>query len=183
MAQRVAAVNSNEVTLFQTAAAGSGRNTSTTSTSFIRSSCCAQHKPTASRANGAPEKTIIQQHKPPRSCALRLPIKRIHLIAAPTISSRTRSWGGLGQQQQQQHSNSMPLIYAFAAHGTSVLAEYTPFHGNFNTVALDCLQHLQAGTCWHTGFLLQPAAGVALHPVAHAVVCCSPLLGTQAKTG
>lgn len=39
----------------------------------------------------------------------------------------------------------MPLIYAFVAQGTSVLAEYTPFHGNFNSVALECLQHLQPG--------------------------------------
>jgi len=45
----------------------------------------------------------------------------------------------------------MPLIYAFVAQGTSVLAEYTPFHGNFNSVALECLQHLQPGvieTSW-----------------------------------
>jgi hypothetical protein len=40
----------------------------------------------------------------------------------------------------------MPLIYAFVAQGTTVLAEYTPFHGNFNTVALEVLQHVQPGT-------------------------------------
>jgi hypothetical protein len=39
----------------------------------------------------------------------------------------------------------MPLIYSFVAQGTAVLAEYTPYHGNFNTVALDCLQHAQSG--------------------------------------
>eukprot|EP00878_Enallax_costatus_P037143 GHUV01041939.1.p1 GENE.GHUV01041939.1~~GHUV01041939.1.p1 ORF type:complete len:123 (+),score=26.50 GHUV01041939.1:317-685(+) len=38
----------------------------------------------------------------------------------------------------------MPLIYSFVArHPSTVLAEYTPYHGNFNTVALECLQHLQ----------------------------------------
>ncbi|GFR41750.1 hypothetical protein Agub_g2505 [Astrephomene gubernaculifera] len=36
----------------------------------------------------------------------------------------------------------MPLIYAFVARETTVLAEYTPFSGNFNTVAIECLQKL-----------------------------------------
>ncbi|KAG2452182.1 hypothetical protein HYH02_003213 [Chlamydomonas schloesseri] len=36
----------------------------------------------------------------------------------------------------------MPLIYAFVARGTTVLAEYTPYSGNFNTVAIECLQKL-----------------------------------------
>lgn len=40
----------------------------------------------------------------------------------------------------------MPLVYSFVARQPStVLAEYTPFHGNFSTVALECLQHLQPG--------------------------------------
>lgn len=37
----------------------------------------------------------------------------------------------------------MPLIYAFVARDTTVLAEYTPYSGNFNTVAIECLQKLQ----------------------------------------
>ncbi|KAF6254046.1 R-SNARE protein, VAMP72-family [Scenedesmus sp. NREL 46B-D3] len=38
----------------------------------------------------------------------------------------------------------MPLIYSFVARNdNTVLAEYSPYHGNFNTVALECLQHLQ----------------------------------------
>ncbi|KAG2482833.1 hypothetical protein HYH03_018270 [Edaphochlamys debaryana] len=37
----------------------------------------------------------------------------------------------------------MPLIYAFVARSTTVLAEYTPYSGNFNTVAIECLQKLQ----------------------------------------
>ncbi|KXZ50451.1 VAM2/VAMP72 protein [Gonium pectorale] len=36
----------------------------------------------------------------------------------------------------------MPLIYAFVARETTVLAEYTPYSGNFNTVAIECLQKL-----------------------------------------
>lgn len=36
----------------------------------------------------------------------------------------------------------MPLIYSFVARGTCVLAEYTPYSGNFNTVAIECLQKL-----------------------------------------
>uniref|UniRef100_A0A7S0RW97 V-SNARE coiled-coil homology domain-containing protein n=1 Tax=Chlamydomonas leiostraca TaxID=1034604 RepID=A0A7S0RW97_9CHLO len=36
----------------------------------------------------------------------------------------------------------MPLIYAFVSRDTTVLAEYTPYTGNFNTVAIECLQKL-----------------------------------------
>lgn len=36
----------------------------------------------------------------------------------------------------------MPLIYSFVARDTTVLAEYTPYSGNFNTVAIECLQRL-----------------------------------------
>eukprot|EP00199_Chlamydomonas_sp_CCMP681_P006037 CAMPEP_0119106216 /NCGR_PEP_ID=MMETSP1180-20130426/3968_1 /TAXON_ID=3052 ORGANISM="Chlamydomonas cf sp, Strain CCMP681" /NCGR_SAMPLE_ID=MMETSP1180 /ASSEMBLY_ACC=CAM_ASM_000741 /LENGTH=221 /DNA_ID=CAMNT_0007091491 /DNA_START=32 /DNA_END=697 /DNA_ORIENTATION=+ len=36
----------------------------------------------------------------------------------------------------------MPLIYAFVSRETCVLAEYTQFTGNFNTVAIECLQKL-----------------------------------------
>jgi vesicle-associated membrane protein 7 len=40
----------------------------------------------------------------------------------------------------------MPLIYSFVARDDkTVLAEYSPYHGNFNTVALECFQHLQPG--------------------------------------
>lgn len=37
----------------------------------------------------------------------------------------------------------MPLIYSFVSRDTTVLAEYTPFTGNFTTVALECLQKIQ----------------------------------------
>ncbi|KAB2601660.1 vesicle-associated membrane protein 721-like [Pyrus ussuriensis x Pyrus communis] len=36
------------------------------------------------------------------------------------------------------------LIYAFVARGTVVLAEYTEFSGNFNSIAFQCLQKLPA---------------------------------------
>ncbi len=35
-----------------------------------------------------------------------------------------------------------PLIYAFVARGTVILAEYTEFSGNFNSIAFQCLQKL-----------------------------------------
>jgi hypothetical protein len=37
---------------------------------------------------------------------------------------------------------SESLIYSFVARGTVVLAEYTPYSGNFNTIAVQCLQKL-----------------------------------------
>lgn len=36
------------------------------------------------------------------------------------------------------------LIYAFIARGNVVLAEYTEFSGNFNSIAYQCLQKLPA---------------------------------------
>ncbi|KAE8700750.1 VAMP722 protein [Hibiscus syriacus] len=35
-----------------------------------------------------------------------------------------------------------PLIYAFVSRGEVILAEYTEFSGNFNTIAFQCLQKL-----------------------------------------
>lgn len=34
----------------------------------------------------------------------------------------------------------MPLIYAFVSRGTTVLADYTSYTGNFSTVAIQCLE-------------------------------------------
>lgn len=39
----------------------------------------------------------------------------------------------------------MTLIYSFVARGTSVLAEYTAFSGNFSQVATECLQKAPDG--------------------------------------
>lgn len=38
-----------------------------------------------------------------------------------------------------------PLIYALVARGTTVLAEYTAFSGNFSTVAVQCLARAPTG--------------------------------------
>ncbi|KAK2634878.1 hypothetical protein Ddye_029670 [Dipteronia dyeriana] len=40
--------------------------------------------------------------------------------------------------------NQKPLIYAFVARGNVLLAEYTEFSGNFNSIAFQCLQKLPA---------------------------------------
>lgn len=37
----------------------------------------------------------------------------------------------------------MPLIYSFVARDTVILAEYTSYSGNFNTVAIECLQNIK----------------------------------------
>lgn len=42
------------------------------------------------------------------------------------------------------------LIYCFVARGTTVLAEYTAFSGNFSTIANQCLQKLPPGDNKHT---------------------------------
>lgn len=42
------------------------------------------------------------------------------------------------------------LIYSFVARGTTVLAEYTSFSGNFNTIAVQCLVKVPAGNSKHT---------------------------------
>ncbi|TXG48268.1 hypothetical protein EZV62_027562 [Acer yangbiense] len=40
--------------------------------------------------------------------------------------------------------NQKPLIYTFVARGNVLLAEYTEFSGNFNSIAFQCLQKLPA---------------------------------------
>ena len=39
----------------------------------------------------------------------------------------------------------MPLIYAFVARGTTVLADYTSYSGNFAAIAVQCLDRVGAG--------------------------------------
>jgi len=39
-----------------------------------------------------------------------------------------------------QNVAAMPLIYSFVARGTTVLADYTAYTGNFSTVAIQCLE-------------------------------------------
>ncbi|XP_065870475.1 vesicle-associated membrane protein 727 [Euphorbia lathyris] len=42
------------------------------------------------------------------------------------------------------------LIYSFVAKGTVVLAEHTPYSGNFSTVAVQCLQKLPSNSSKYT---------------------------------
>ena len=44
----------------------------------------------------------------------------------------------------------MPLIYSFVARGTTVLADYTSFTGNFSTVAIQCLEKIPANNSNYT---------------------------------
>lgn len=40
------------------------------------------------------------------------------------------------------NQNQKQLIYAFVSRGTVILAEFTEFSGNFNSIAFQCLQKL-----------------------------------------
>ncbi|CAA3032378.1 vesicle-associated membrane 727, partial [Olea europaea subsp. europaea] len=42
------------------------------------------------------------------------------------------------------------LIYSFVAKGTVVLAEHTPYSGNFSTIAVQCLQKLPSNSSKYT---------------------------------
>ncbi|KAG6522335.1 hypothetical protein ZIOFF_019474 [Zingiber officinale] len=45
-------------------------------------------------------------------------------------------------ENSQLNMSQPPLIYSFVAKGSVVLAEYTPFSGNFSTIVVQCLQNL-----------------------------------------
>ncbi|RZR98293.1 hypothetical protein BHM03_00027611, partial [Ensete ventricosum] len=51
-----------------------------------------------------------------------------------------KGWGLIGDREMGQQS----LIYSFVARGTVILAEYTEFSDNFNSIAAQCLQKLLA---------------------------------------
>lgn len=51
--------------------------------------------------------------------------------------STTRAWISMANNQNQK-----ALIYSFVSRGTVILAEFTEFSGNFNTIAFQCLQKL-----------------------------------------
>lgn len=53
------------------------------------------------------------------------------------------SWSGLKMSEKG-------LIYSFVAKGTVVLAEHTPYSGNFSTVAVQCLQKLPTNSSKYT---------------------------------
>lgn len=46
--------------------------------------------------------------------------------------------------------NPKGLIYSFVARGTVVLAEHTPYSGNFSTIAVQCLQKLPSNSSKYT---------------------------------
>lgn len=46
--------------------------------------------------------------------------------------------------------NPKGLIYSFVARGTIVLAEHTPYSGNFSTIAVQCLQKLSPNSSKYT---------------------------------
>ncbi|XP_055831053.1 vesicle-associated membrane protein 727 [Solanum dulcamara] len=46
--------------------------------------------------------------------------------------------------------NPKGLIYSFVARGTVVLAEHTPYSGNFSTIAVQCLQKLSSNSSKYT---------------------------------
>lgn len=62
------------------------------------------------------------------------------------------------------------LIYSFVAKGTVVLAEHTPYSGNFSTIAVQCLQKLPSNSSKYTyscdghtfNFLIDNGFGIGL---------------------
>lgn len=65
------------------------------------------------------------------------------------------------------------LIYSFVAKGTVVLAEHTPYSGNFSTIAVQCLQKLPSNSSKYTyscdghtfNFLIDSGFGIGLFVV------------------
>lgn len=49
-----------------------------------------------------------------------------------------------------QKMSQKGLIYSFVAKGTVVLAEHTPYSGNFSTIAVQCLQKLPTNSSKYT---------------------------------
>lgn len=64
-------------------------------------------------------------------------ILRSLLDSSPKALFTTTSWNSMANNQNQK-----PLIYAFVSRGTVILAEFTEFSGNFNSIAFQCLQKL-----------------------------------------
>lgn len=50
----------------------------------------------------------------------------------------------IGDPARNQMGQQKALIYAFVGRGNVILAEYTDFSGNFNSIAYQCLQKLPA---------------------------------------
>ena len=81
----------------------------------------------------------------------------------------------------------MPLIYAFVSRGTTVLADYTSYTGNFSTVAIQCLEKCPTDnskftfTCdRHTfNYLVDGGFSESLRPVTASVLTGLGLSGTD----
>ncbi|KAG6486555.1 hypothetical protein ZIOFF_055132 [Zingiber officinale] len=58
------------------------------------------------------------------------------------ISPRPRS--SVREASCDQEMGQQSLIYSFVSRGTVIVAEYTEFTGNFNSIAAQCLQKLPA---------------------------------------
>uniref|UniRef100_A0A7N0VL33 Longin domain-containing protein n=1 Tax=Kalanchoe fedtschenkoi TaxID=63787 RepID=A0A7N0VL33_KALFE len=54
------------------------------------------------------------------------------------------------------------LIYSFVTKGTVVLAEHTPYSGNFSTIAVQCLQKLPSNNTKYTYSFFLVVADVAM---------------------
>jgi hypothetical protein len=75
----------------------------------------------------------------------------------------------------------MPLIYSFVARGTTVLADYTAYTGNFSTVAIQCLEKVPSNnsrftfTCDRHTFNYSVDGGYSeyLRPCVCSVHCCT----------
>lgn len=84
----------------------------------------------------------------------------------------------------------MPLIYSFVARGTTVLADYTAYTGNFSTVAIQCLEKVPSNnsrftfTCDRHTFNYSVDGGYSEHlsPCVCSVHRCT-CLRTEAVIG
>ena len=74
-------------------------------------------------------------------------------------------------------SGTMPLIYAFVSRGTTVLADYTSYTGNFSTVAIQCLEKCPTDnskftfTCDRHTFNYLVDGGFSKHLLSAVVLC------------
>ena len=77
----------------------------------------------------------------------------------------------------------MPLIYSFVARGTTVLADYTAYTGNFSTVAIQCLEKVPSNnsrftfTCDRHTFNYSVDGGYSeyFRPCVRSRYCCTCL--------
>ncbi|KAI8524489.1 hypothetical protein RHMOL_Rhmol13G0153200 [Rhododendron molle] len=107
-------------------------------------------------ARGAPElgSALLLQHsikphiKPfPLSLSSESPISSLSLSVSPQkqkprTNKRDRTNFDRQSEDPEDRMGQKSLIYAFVSRGPVVLSEFTEFTGNFNSIALQCLQKL-----------------------------------------